>query len=171
LAILLAGCVPLALPAEPLFGTWQLQNGNENASGEGAQFTFGTDAELTLSFDGQTFAGTYQLDSSVEPLALDIELEEIGPLAALVACDDHDTIRIAAGPGGTERPSFFGAEDTEVFVRVGAVKEEPIAQQPLSDSLTPIAASGRAASLESLLRYVPDRAEYRDYLTFGDYDA
>ncbi len=34
-----------------------------------------------------------------------------------------------------------------------------------------IAVSDRAASLESLLRYVPDRTEYREYLTFGDYDA
>ncbi len=169
LVLLLAGCATLALPADPLTGTWQMASSAE--VGEGPQFTFGSNAEVTLSADGQTFAGTYQLDSSVEPFALDIELEEIGPLAAIVAFDDPDTIRIAAEAGGVERPSAFDAENTEVFVRVGTVKDESSAQQPSNASMAPITLSGRAAALESLLRYVPDSAEYRDYLTFGDYDA
>jgi len=49
--------------------------------------------------------------------------------------------------------------------------EEPIVQGSQNAPMTPIALAGRAAALQSLLRYVPDSAEFRDYLTFGDYDA
>jgi hypothetical protein len=55
-------------------------------------------------------------------------------------------------------------------LQIGNGTEEPIVQGVPNAAVTPNAVSGRAASLESLLRYVPDSPQYRHYLTFGDYD-
>ena len=166
-ALLLSGCLLLPTVSTSLHGEW-LADDDDVA----IVITFMPDQTFTMAADGQGDAvtGHYRVNTSTEPIQLDLTSEDIGEIATIIEFLDGDTMRLADNAPGSPRPADFD-DRSRLFARVSSLAvAETNAETPTEPVPQPEADAGdRTESLRALLRYVPATPEYRRYLTFGDY--
>ena len=108
----LTACSPAKEP-QWIVGTWRGQ-----FNGYNVRMNFGEDGAFAMYTQGALVNGTYTLDTSVAPNALDIQVNDAELITTIVEKTGADTFRLEDNLPGQPRPAAFS--DYVVFTRDAA---------------------------------------------------